>query len=87
MPREPPERGGWSLFHTWWAGFDHADPSGHLPSSATATATAAANGSWFSWPMSLRLEELRDAWFVAPNVEAQRTICDEVQIVALRDLP
>jgi peptide/nickel transport system substrate-binding protein len=81
--REPPERGGWNLFHTWWAGFDQADPSGHL----SIRGNGSSPGSWFGWPTSPRLEELRDAWFVAPNLEAQRKICDEMQIIALHDLP
>jgi len=81
--REPPERGGWSLFHTWFAGFDQADPSAQLPIRGNGTGP----GSWFGWPTSPQLEELRDAWFTAPDVEAQRKICDEMQVVALRDLP
>ena len=39
--REPIERGGWSLFHTWWAGFDHADPAGHLSIREMALGPAA----------------------------------------------
>ena len=81
--REPVERGGWSLFHTWWAGFDHADPAGHLSIRGNGTGP----GSWFGWPTSPRLEELRDAWFVAPSIEAQQKICQEMQTVALHDLP
>ena len=81
--REPVERGGWSLFHTWWAGFDHADPAGHLSIRGNGTGP----GSWFGWPTSPRLEELRDAWFAASSVEAQQKICEEMQTVALHDLP
>ena len=43
--REPTERGGWSLFHTW---FDHADPAGHLSIRGNGTGP----GSWFGWPTS-----------------------------------
>jgi peptide/nickel transport system substrate-binding protein len=81
--REPVERGGWSLFHTWWAGFDHADPAGHLSIRGNGTGP----GSWFGWPTSPRLEALRDAWFVAPDLAAQQKICEEMQIVAFQDLP
>ncbi|WP_019013258.1 ABC transporter substrate-binding protein [Elioraea tepidiphila] len=81
--REPVERGGWSLFHTWWAGFDHANPAAHLSIRGNGTGP----GSWFGWPTSPRLEELRDAWFVAPTEAEQARICEEMQMVALRDLP
>ena len=81
--REPIERGGWSLFHTWWAGFDHADPAGHLSIRGNGTGP----GSWFGWPTSPQLEELRDTWFVASDVAAQQKICEEMQVTALRDLP
>jgi peptide/nickel transport system substrate-binding protein len=81
--REPIDRGGWSLFHTWWAGFDHANPAAHLSIRGNGTGP----GSWFGWPTSPRLEELRDAWFVAQSVEAQQKICEEMQAVALVDLP
>lgn len=81
--REPIDRGGWSLFHTWWAGFDHANPAAHLSIRGNGTGP----GSWFGWPTSPRLEELRDAWFVSPSVEAQQKICEEMQAVALVDLP
>ena len=80
---EPVEKGGWSVFHTWWAGFDHANPAAHLSLRANGTGP----GSWFGWPNSPRLEELRDAWFVAPDEAAQAKICQEMQEVAFRDLP
>ena len=81
--KEPVEKGGWSVFHTWWAGFDHANPAAHLSLRANGTGP----GSWFGWPNSPRLEELRDAWFVAPDEAAQAKICQEMQEVAFRDLP
>ena len=81
--REPVERGGWNLFHTWWAGFDHANPAAHLSIRGNGTGP----GSWFGWPTSPRLEELREAWFVAPSEAEQARICEEMQTVALRDLP
>jgi peptide/nickel transport system substrate-binding protein len=81
--REPVERGGWSLHHTWWAGFDHANPAGHLGLRGNGTGP----GSWFGWPTIPRLEALRDAWFEAPTEAEQKRICEEMQLVAFEELP
>jgi peptide/nickel transport system substrate-binding protein len=43
--------------------------------------------AWFGWPSSSRIEELREAWFDAPNLEAQRTLAARIQERAFEDLP
>ncbi len=79
--KDPVEAGGWSAFCTAWAGTDHLNPSGHL--------SLRANGdqAWFGWPTSPRLEELRNAWFEAPDVPAQAKICEQIQLQAFQDVP
>ena len=37
-------------------------------------------GSWFGWPTDPKMEELRAAWFDAPDVAAQKKICEEMQV-------
>ena len=79
--KEPVEQGGWSAFCTAWAGTDHLDPSGHL--------SLRANGeqAWIGWPTDLRIEQLRDAWFDAPDVKAQAAICADIQREAFQSVP
>jgi peptide/nickel transport system substrate-binding protein len=79
--REPVERGGWSMLFTSFASFDFVDPSAHFP--------LRGNGlqAWPGWPTIPRLEELRDAWFVAPDLAAQQSIAREIQMVAMDELP
>ena len=79
--KEPVEQGGWSAFCTAWAGTDHLDPSGHL--------SLRANGeqAWIGWPTDLRIEQLRDAWFDAPDVRAQAAICADIQREAFQSVP
>jgi peptide/nickel transport system substrate-binding protein len=79
--REPVERGGWSMLFTSFSSFDFVDPAAHFPLRGNGTA------AWPGWPTVLRLEELRDAWFVAPDLPAQQRIAREIQEVAMDELP
>ena len=73
----PPDKGGWSAFVSIASGFTASGPGSYLPMRATGTK------AWFGWPTDARLEELRDAWFDAPDVEAQKQIARQVQARAL----
>jgi peptide/nickel transport system substrate-binding protein len=79
--REPVERGGWSMLFTSFSSFDFADPSAHFPLRGNGA------NAWPGWPTIPRLEELRDAWFVAPDLDAQRGLAREMQRVAMDELP
>src|SRR3712207_3112848 len=65
--REPPERGGWSMFHTTWNGLDGINPG--------VMQFLRANGpsAWFGWPDIPRLEELRLSWFDALDRSEEHT--------------
>ena len=79
--REPVERGGWSMLFTSFSSFDFVDPAAHFPLRGNGT------GAWPGWPTIPRLEELRDAWFVAADLPAQQAIAREMQAVAMDELP
>jgi peptide/nickel transport system substrate-binding protein len=79
--REPVERGGWSAFFTFGGGLDFASPAGHLGLRGNGT-----NG-WIGWPDSPALEQLRDAWFDAPDLAAQQAIGRRIQAQAMQDVP
>ena len=34
---------------------------------------------WPGWPTIPRLEQLRDEWFDAPDLESRRAICESIQ--------
>lgn len=78
---DPVEQGGWNIFHTSWAGLDMINPAGHV--FLRGNGKKAAVG----WPDSPRIEELRDAWFAAPDLAAQRRIAIDIQSQAFNDLP
>ena len=46
-----------------------------------------AQSAWFGWPTAPKIEALRDAWFDAPDLAAQKTICAEIQKQVLIDVP
>jgi peptide/nickel transport system substrate-binding protein len=71
--KEPPERGGWNMFHTTWNGLDGINPG--------VMQFLRANGqqAWFGWPDVPSLDALRLSWFDAPDLAAQRRIAEEVQ--------
>ena len=77
----PPERGGWNIHHSGFAGIDMASPAGNL--------ALRGNGkqAWIGWPTAPDLEALRDAWFAAPDLPAQKRICDEIQLHVWQDVP
>jgi peptide/nickel transport system substrate-binding protein len=79
--REPLEKGGWSVLYTAFSSFEFLDPAGHTPLRGNGTA------AWPGWPNIPRIEELRDAWFEAPDVAAQQRICRDIQAVAMEELP
>ncbi len=78
---EPVEQGGWSIFHTGWSGLDMINPAGHV--FLRGNGRAAAVG----WPTSPRIEALRDAWFTAPDLAAQKALADQLQLQAFADVP
>jgi peptide/nickel transport system substrate-binding protein len=78
---DPVEQGGWSIFHTSWSGLDQINPAGHI--FLRGNGKAASPG----WPTSAKIEELRDAWFKAPDMAAQQALARELQLQALQDVP
>ncbi len=79
--REPVERGGWSMLFTAFSSVDFADPAAHFPLRGNG------NNAWFGWPTIPRLEELRDAWFEAPDLATEQRLAREMQTVAMDELP
>ena len=78
---DPVEQGGWSIFHTSWSGLDTINPAGHI--FLRGNGKAAAPG----WPTSAKIEELRDAWFKAPDLAAQKPLAEQMQLQVFQDVP
>ena len=81
ISQEPPEKGGWSTHCTYSTGYDSMSPAGN--SSLNAVGRAGTLG----WVTSPRLTALRLSWFDAPDVAAQQTVCRDIQMQFLQDVP
>ena len=79
----PLDQGGWSCFNTGWEGADHMDPSNHYASRGNGNDPS----GWPGWCVDQKLEDLRNAWFDAPDVKAQQAICRDLQVRAMEVLP
>ena len=79
--REPPDRGGYNVFCTYSAGVTQLNPSAHN------FLRGSGDKATFGWSTSPKLEELRDAWFLAPDIAAQKAIGRAMQRQAFIDVP
>jgi peptide/nickel transport system substrate-binding protein len=72
--QNPLNQGGWGAFVTVMSPLTAANPGSMLP--------LRGNGrkGWFGWPTDERLEQLRAAWFDAPDLAAQQMIAEQVQL-------
>jgi peptide/nickel transport system substrate-binding protein len=79
--KKPPAEGGWNAFCSFSTSSDFFTPATHT--------VLRGNGekAWFGWSSSPRIEELRDAWFDAPDLAAQKKIAAEMQAQAFVDVP
>ena len=76
-----PAEGGWNLFCTGFSGLDFFTPASHLPLRGNG------KGAWFGWPDDPKIEELREAWFNAPDPAMQKKIGVEIQLQAFQSVP
>jgi peptide/nickel transport system substrate-binding protein len=78
---DPVDQGGWSIFQTSWSGLDQINPAAHV--FLRGNGRNAAPG----WPISSRIEELRNAWLRAPDLASQQKLAVELQLQAFQDVP
>jgi peptide/nickel transport system substrate-binding protein len=79
--REPIERGGWNIFYTYLGG------SGNLSPAGMSAQRGNGEKAWFGWPTMPKVEALREAWFEAPDMAAQKKLVDEMQAEIWKEVP
>ncbi len=79
--RGPADQGGYNLFCTYSAGVTQLNPSAHN------FLRGSGDKATFGWARSPELERLRDAWFDAPDVAAQKRLAVQMQQQAFVDVP
>lgn len=77
----PPDRGGWNVLIALFSATEFGTPAGNVLLRGNG------NDAWFGWPTSPRLETLREAWFDAPDLPAQKKIADQIQAQFFEDVP
>jgi peptide/nickel transport system substrate-binding protein len=73
--KQPVGQGGWNIFFTYLGGFGNVSPAPNI-----AITESGGDGSWFGWPKDPKMEQLREDWFNAPNVAAQKKIAEQMQV-------
>ena len=79
--KEPPDKGGWNLLHTWWTAADVISPAVHFGLSA------AGPTAWYGWANIPQLEKLTTAWLRATDQAQRKQIADDIQKVAFDEVP
>jgi peptide/nickel transport system substrate-binding protein len=81
LKQDPPAQGGWNMMVSWTAGSAQVNPA------ANNLIRGHGRSALFGWPTIPRLEELRNAWFDAPDDPARARIGREMQRVAFDQVP
>ena len=79
--KEPPSKGGWNMFPTTYEGLTVSNPGSHVPLRGNGLA------GWFGWPTDPEMEALRNQWFDAPDLAAQKAIAAKMQVLAFQHVP
>jgi peptide/nickel transport system substrate-binding protein len=71
--KEPIDKGGWSIFHTWTSAPDFFSPAVNIP--------VRGNGdkAWFGWPTDAKIEALINEWFKASDPADQKKLAADIQ--------
>ena len=64
--KDPVDKGGWNIFHTWHAGADCINPA---PYTAL---DCGGDKAWFGWPKSDAVQKGIADWYAAPDMAAEK---------------
>ena len=78
---DPVDKGGWSVYHTYWAGLDEINPA--------AQPVLRGNGLAGNrgWPTSEAIERLRAQWLIASDAAERKRLAVALQEQAWIDVP
>jgi peptide/nickel transport system substrate-binding protein len=79
--KEPLDKGGWSITCNFTSGTGIYNPAAHTWLRSNGTKAFAG------WPSIPEIEKLRLDWFDAPDVAAQKAICENIQKVGIAQVP
>ncbi len=76
--KETVGKGGWHIFFTFQTSTQNITP-------AAATSLRADGKGWYGWPVDPIMEQLREAWFDAPDLASQQRISRDMQTQFFRN--
>jgi peptide/nickel transport system substrate-binding protein len=79
--KEPVEKGGWSVFHTWFTGGFILNPA------VTAPYRGAGATAWFGWYDNPKIEQMTQEWLDAPTAEERMKIAMAIQAENYSQVP
>ena len=71
--REPVEKGGWSIFHTWFTGGFIINPVVSAPFRGQGAA------GWFGWYDNPSVEQMTQEWLDAKDADGRKKIAAAIQ--------
>jgi len=75
--KDPPDKGGWNVFHTYSVSADALNPI------SNNYFLASGDKAWFGWPNDPEMEKLRDSYAKETDPAKQKAIAHAVQARAL----
>jgi len=78
--KNPPNQGGWGMFHTWHAGADAINPV--LYNAVRAN----GDGAWFGWPNVPAVEAEVPNWLAASNLQEERAAIGRLNRAAVENV-
>ncbi len=78
--KNPPNQGGWSMFHTWHAGADTINPVIYNAVRANG------DGAWFGWPNVPAVEAEVPKWLAATSLEEERAAIGRLNRAAVENV-
>ncbi len=78
--KNPPNQGGWGMFHTWHAGADAINPV--LYNAVRAN----GDGAWFGWPNVPAVEAEVPNWLAASNLAEERAAIGRLNRAAVENV-
>ncbi|MSP03187.1 MAG: ABC transporter substrate-binding protein [Acetobacteraceae bacterium] len=79
--QKPLNQGGWGAFISVISPLTGANPGSMPPLHGVG------RKGWLGWPTDERMEELRAAWFDAPDLGSQRKLAEQIQLHFLETVP
>ena len=79
--KEPVEKGGWSVFHTWFTGGFILNPV------VTAPFRGLGAAGWFGWYENPKIEQLTQEWLDAKDEDARKKIAAAIQLENYAQVP